>query len=191
MILLAPDNPIMNLMFSYPSFRSALFHLALPKRKKTATITSMIMTATDAICHMNAVRKILGSSSGDAPAGLEHFGRAVAEGFTCAVVVADHSYNAVSVARKSAALARQLGIGEVILVINRAQEENELQNTCGNSGGLAEFSETVVLPFDLEVSRTEPAVTPLFGGESVFMKNVGVLAATIAGRCERPLLRGQ
>ena len=74
----------------------------------------------------------------------------------------------------SAALARQLGIGEVILVINRAQEENELQNTCGNSGGLAEFSETVVLPFDLEVSRTEPAVTPLFGGESVFMKNVGV-----------------
>jgi CO dehydrogenase maturation factor len=126
----------------------------------------------------------------DTPAGLEHFGRAVAEGFTCAVVVADHTYNAVSVARKSAALARQLGIGEVILVINRAQEEMELQNTCSNTGGLAEFSETVVLPFDLEVSRTEPAVTPLFAGESAFMKNVGILAATIAGRCERPLPRG-
>ncbi|MGA2161155.1 MAG: hypothetical protein ABSG28_02985 [Methanoregula sp.] len=62
----------------------------------------------------------------DTPAGLEHFGRAVAEGFTCAVVVADPSYNAVSVARKSAALARQLGIPDIILAINRAEKETDV-----------------------------------------------------------------
>ncbi|MFZ1128844.1 AAA family ATPase [Methanoregula sp.] len=120
----------------------------------------------------------------DTPAGLEHFGRAVAEGFTCAVVVTDHSYNAVSVARKSAALARQLGIEKVILAINRALEDPEVQNTCGNIGGVAEFSQTIVLPDDPVVGRTEPAVTPLLAGESIFISSVRTLEAAIAGRCE-------
>ena len=46
----------------------------------------------------------------DTPAGMEHFGRAVADGFSLALVVADPSYNALSVAKESAKLARQLGI---------------------------------------------------------------------------------
>ncbi len=56
----------------------------------------------------------------DTPAGMEHFGRAVADGFSCALVVADPSYNALSVARESAGLAQQLGIKDIILVVNRA-----------------------------------------------------------------------
>jgi len=120
----------------------------------------------------------------DTAAGLEHFGRAVAEGFTCAVVVTDHTYNAVSVARRSAALAHQLGIGNVILVINRAESTNAPHNVCGRDGGVAEFSQTIVLPFDPEVSNTEPSVTALLDSESAFLGNVKTLIAAIEGRCE-------
>jgi len=117
----------------------------------------------------------------DTPAGLEHFGRAVAEGFTCAVVVADPSYNAVSVARESARLAGQLGIGDVIFVLNRVTGDADIQKVCGNTGCMPGFPETVILPFDPDVSRTEPDVTPLINGESEFTKSIRALAATIAG----------
>ncbi len=120
----------------------------------------------------------------DTPAGLEHFGRAVAEGFTCAVVVADPSYNAVSVARESARLAGQLGIGEVMFVLNRVQGDTDIQKICGETGCMPEFPQTIILPFDPQVSRTEPAVTPLITGDSVFIENVRALAATINGVCE-------
>jgi CO dehydrogenase maturation factor len=120
----------------------------------------------------------------DTPAGLEHFGRAVAEGFTCAVVVADPSHNALSVARESAALARQLGIEHVILVVNRVHRDADIQKVRENMGGIAEFSRMIFLPYDPEVIRTEPAVGPLFSGESMFMGEVMGLAATISGRCE-------
>jgi CO dehydrogenase maturation factor len=120
----------------------------------------------------------------DTPAGLEHFGRAVAEGFTCAVVVADPSYNAVSVARESARLAGQLGIGEVMFVLNHVQGDTDVQKVCGETGCMPAFPLTIILPFDPQVSRTEPAVTPLIAGESVFIENVRVLAATITGVCE-------
>ena len=52
----------------------------------------------------------------DTPAGMEHFGRAVADGFDTALVVSDPSYNALSVARESAVLARQIGIKNRVLV---------------------------------------------------------------------------
>lgn len=120
----------------------------------------------------------------DTPAGLEHFGRAVAEGFTCAVVVADPSYNAVSVARESARLAGQLGIGEVVFVLNRVQGDTDIQKVCGKTVCMPAFPQTIILPFDPQVSRTEPAVTPLITGDSVFIENVRALAATINGVCE-------
>jgi CO dehydrogenase maturation factor len=125
----------------------------------------------------------------DTPAGLEHFGRAVAEGFTCAVVVADPSYNAVSVARESARLAGQLGIGEVMFVLNRVQGDTDVQKVCGETVCMPAFPQTVILPFDPQVSRTEPAVTPLITGDSAFIENVRTLAATISGVCESRNLR--
>jgi CO dehydrogenase maturation factor len=120
----------------------------------------------------------------DTAAGLEHFGRAVAEGFTCAVVVTDHTYNAVSVARKSAALAHQLGIENVILVINRSKDKTDIRNICGSDGGVAEFSQTIGLPEDPMVARIEPSVTHLVDSDSSFVYNVKTLVAAVAGRCE-------
>jgi CO dehydrogenase maturation factor len=121
----------------------------------------------------------------DTAAGLEHFGRAIAEGFTSAVEVTDPTYNSVSVARKSAALAHQLGIQNVILVINRAVDNNVIHNVCGGEGGFAEFTQTVVLPLDPAVSQTEPSVASLAESDSAFVSNVRILLAAIVGRCEK------
>lgn len=117
----------------------------------------------------------------DTPAGLEHFGRAVADGFTCAVVVTDPSSNALSVARKSASLARELGIGEVILAMNRADQDPGGKGAPGRVNGPGDYTATVTLPFDPAVARTEPAVGPLLDSGSEFMGNVRALSDLIAG----------
>jgi CO dehydrogenase maturation factor len=115
----------------------------------------------------------------DTPAGPEHFGRAVADGFTCAVVVADPSYNALSVARESAALARQLGIGHIILVVNRVGKPVDRDKTRERAGRLEEFSRVMLLSFDEKVISAEPEVCPLLSTESDFMREIKSLAVTI------------
>lgn len=123
----------------------------------------------------------------DTPAGLEHFGRAVAEGFTCAVVVADPSFNALSVARESAALARQLGIGHIILVVNRVGELADRNKVRERAGPPDEFSRVLLLSFAAEVVAAEPEVCPLLSTESDFMLAIKALAVTITNPCKSPL----
>ncbi|MFA4876413.1 MAG: AAA family ATPase [Methanoregula sp.] len=120
----------------------------------------------------------------DTPGGLEHFGRAVADGFSCAVVVADPSYNALAVARESAALARQLGIGHVILVINRVGTAEDRNKARERAGCLDEFSHVMAIPFDSGVIAAEPFVIPLLATKSEFMREVRSLAMTISHTCE-------
>jgi CO dehydrogenase maturation factor len=120
----------------------------------------------------------------DTPAGLEHFGRAVAEGFTCAVVVADPSFNALSVARESAALARQLGIGHIILVVNRVGEPADRDKVLDRVGRPDEFSRVMLLSFAAEVVAAEPEVCPLLSTESDFVRAIKALAVTITNPCE-------
>ena len=55
----------------------------------------------------------------DTHAGVEHFGRALARGFDHAVVVVEPTYNAAQVGVGAARLARELGIPEIHLVVNR------------------------------------------------------------------------
>lgn len=120
----------------------------------------------------------------DTPAGLEHFGRAVADGFSCAVVVADPSYNALSVARESAVLARQLGIGHIILVVNRVGRREDRDKARNPAGRLDEFSRVILLSFASEVIAAEPEVFPLLATESDFMRAIKSLAETITHTCE-------
>ncbi len=116
----------------------------------------------------------------DTPAGLEHFGRAVADGFSCAVVMADTSYNALSVARESAGLARQLGIEHTILVVNRVHGDEDSHRLQAKIGENEDFSHIIFLPFDAEVARTEPSVAPLVLAESAFTEAVQTLASSIS-----------
>jgi CO dehydrogenase maturation factor len=115
----------------------------------------------------------------DTPAGMEHFGRAVADGFDTVLVVSDPSYNALSVARESAILARQIGIKNRILVVNRSgvpEDLRKVQEICGEEGL---FFKVFYLPADPEVVRSEPVVTPLLEGQSPFMTEVRALADSI------------
>jgi CO dehydrogenase maturation factor len=118
----------------------------------------------------------------DTPAGLEHFGRAVADGFSCAVVMADPSYNALSVARESAGLARQLGIEHTILVVNRVHGDEDSHNLKEKIGEVEDFSHIIFLPFDAEVAQTEPSIIPLVLAESAFTDAVRTLASSISSR---------
>ena len=115
----------------------------------------------------------------DTPAGMEHFGRAVADGFTCALVVADPSYNAISVARESAGLAQQLGIQDIILVVNKAGSQAEIDKIRERTGGFTAFSRMFFLPCDPEIIHLEPAVNWLLSRESAFIDEMRILAATV------------
>ena len=57
----------------------------------------------------------------DTQAGVEHFGRAIAQGFDQALLVTDPTFNAVQVVKHSAHLAKELGIPSVHLIINRVR----------------------------------------------------------------------
>ena len=115
----------------------------------------------------------------DTPAGMEHFGRAVADGFSCALVVADPSYNALSVAEESAGLAQQLGIEDIILVVNRVGNQAEVDKIREIIGGFTGFSRMIFLPYDPEIIHLEPAVNQLLSCESAFIDEMRQLAATV------------
>jgi CO dehydrogenase maturation factor len=112
----------------------------------------------------------------DTPAGMEHFGRAVADGFSCALVVADPSYNALMVAQESAKLAQQLGIKDIILVINRVGNQAEVDKIREMTGGFTGFSGMVFLPSDPEIIHLEPAVNQLLSENSTFVREVRILS---------------
>ena len=121
----------------------------------------------------------------DTPAGMEHFGRAVADGFSCALVVTDPSYNAMAVARDSAGLAKQLGIQDIILVVNKAgsKEENDKirEKMCGFSG----FSQMIFLPCDPEIIHLEPAVNRLISGNGELIRAIRILGKIVTDQNTR------
>jgi len=95
----------------------------------------------------------------DTPAGLEHFGRAVAQGFTLALIVSDTSYNALSVAKELRRLARECGIREVVLVVNRVERSTDRQKMREKIGN--DFRNVRFIPADSCVARHEPSVLPV------------------------------
>ena len=99
----------------------------------------------------------------DSQAGVEHFGRALARGFGQVVVVTDPSFNGVSVAVRSARLARELGIPEAHLVVNRVRGRVDIERVgryLEEAGGLA-FASRHWLPYDERVLESEPGVDAL------------------------------
>jgi CO dehydrogenase maturation factor len=114
----------------------------------------------------------------DTPAGMEHFGRAVADGFTTALVVADPTFSAFAVANDGAMLARQLGIRQVILAVNRVRGDEDARKVAGHYA-TGPFSRQVCLPYDPEILRREPAVDKLIACESAYMRQLRTLAGMI------------
>jgi CO dehydrogenase maturation factor len=121
----------------------------------------------------------------DTPAGMEHFGRAVADGFSCALVVADPSHNALSVAKESAGFAQQLGIKNIILVVNRIGYPSDVDKICQKIGGFTGFSQMIFLAFDPEIIHLEPAVNRLLSNESSFIDDIRRLSAIVTDTGEK------
>jgi len=115
----------------------------------------------------------------DTPAGMEHFGRAVADGFSCALIVADPSYNALAVARESAGLAQQLGINNIVLVVNKVGNLTEVNKIREKMGGFTGFSRMIFLPCDPEIIHLEPAVNQLLSSDAEFIGEVRNLAKIV------------
>ncbi|OPX66084.1 MAG: protochlorophyllide reductase iron-sulfur ATP-binding protein [Methanoregulaceae archaeon PtaB.Bin056] len=113
----------------------------------------------------------------DTPAGLEHFGRAVAQGFDCALIVTDESYNARAVARDLSRLARQCGIRQVLLVVNRVSQGSENPVAIGEMAGL--FQKIWVLPHDPCIVRNEPSVIPVVRDHCPIVRNIEGLSGYI------------
>lgn len=102
----------------------------------------------------------------DTQAGVEHFGRAIAKGFDQALLVTDPTFNAVSVVKHSAYLAKELGIPYVHLVINRVRSESDItkvQEILGDTLDL--FAGQFIIPYEEELLECEPDVTPMLSGE--------------------------
>jgi CO dehydrogenase maturation factor len=121
----------------------------------------------------------------DTPAGMEHFGRAVADGFSCALVVADPSHNALSVARESAGFAQQLGIKNIILVVNRVGNPVDVDKIHQKIGGFTGFSHMIFLPIDPEIIPLEPAVNRMLSRESSFINEIRRLSAIVTDTGEK------
>jgi CO dehydrogenase maturation factor len=121
----------------------------------------------------------------DTPAGMEHFGRAVAEGFSCALVVADPSHNAISVAKESAGFVQQLGIKNCILVVNRIGNPADVDKICQKVEEFTGFSHMIFLPFDPDIIHLEPAVNQLLSRESSFINEIRSLIALVTDRGEK------
>ena len=118
----------------------------------------------------------------DTPAGLEHFGRALADGFSVALVVADPSYNALSVARQSAKLARELAIGNVILVVNRAGRHDDEHSIRQKINDTTAFTRIILLPDDPDLSGFRPSMKDLLLRESPFIEKLRDIAEIIRER---------
>ncbi len=99
----------------------------------------------------------------DTQAGVEHFGRGIARGFGKCLVVSDDTYSSLSVAYRSAALARQSGILDVILVVNRARDGSaeRLDRFGAQAGEPLErrFNAVVTLPLEPRLLDLDPGVS--------------------------------
>ncbi|MFA5269131.1 MAG: AAA family ATPase [Methanoregula sp.] len=116
----------------------------------------------------------------DTPAGVEHFGRTIAQGFDKALLITDPTFNAVQVVRHAALLAKELGIRSVYLVINRVRSESDIrkvQELMGDTMDL--FSGQFYLPYDESLIACEPDVRPALAGSSPFIKRLRELQARL------------
>ena len=118
----------------------------------------------------------------DTQAGVEHFGRSLAQGFTDAVLVADPTANGVSAALAAGRLAHQLGIPRLHLVVNRVRGEADRRRAAAYLAEVAGVALDSIheLPYDDAVLDAEPMATPLLELPALAAALDGLVAAVAA-----------
>ena len=164
------------------------FGMSIDTNIDLLVIGSVIQAATGCLCPENAlldsIVRYIRLRNGeiilmDTQAGVEHFGRALADGFQHAVIMTEPSFNAVQVALHSAGLAKDLDIPNIHLVVNRCRSSKDSDKVAGYLGDHP-FSTITHLPFDEAVMATEPDVTPLVTMNTPYVQEVRKLAEMIA-----------
>jgi CO dehydrogenase maturation factor len=115
----------------------------------------------------------------DAQAGLEPFGRTVAEGFGTALVVSEPTFNSLHVAGRIAFLSREIGVHRVVLVLNKCQgpeDEEKARRLLPQTA----FDDVHSLPFDQMVRDHEPDVSSLIDAGGPYIQAVRRLAESLA-----------
>jgi CO dehydrogenase maturation factor len=121
----------------------------------------------------------------DTQAGVEHFGRALAEGFSQCLVVTDATFNSMSVAIHASDLARDIGIKHIHLVLNRIDGEKTKQRALDLLAHLGkkqtDFSSVVILPREEQILDFEPAVIKFYSScpESPFVRAIEEMAESL------------
>jgi CO dehydrogenase maturation factor len=112
----------------------------------------------------------------DTQAGMEHFGRALAKGFSQCIVISDNTFNALSVAEHSAELAKQLGIPYVHLAVNKikGQKESQLNKYKSITGKNLEaiFDGIFYLPLETKFEELEPDITKILNEKSAYVDEI-------------------
>lgn len=116
----------------------------------------------------------------DAQAGLEPFGRTVAEGFGTTLVVSEPTFNSLQVAARIEKLSRGLGMRRVDLVLNKCQGKDDREKV-GRYIPEAAFDMVHELPLDPEVLEHEPDVSRIASSRSPYMESVRKLFRTLDG----------
>ncbi|MHC1680849.1 MAG: AAA family ATPase [Methanomassiliicoccales archaeon] len=116
----------------------------------------------------------------DAQAGLEPFGRTVAEGFGTALVVSEPTFNSLQVAARIEKLSRQLGMRRVDLVLNKFQGSLDREKVARYIPE-AVFDHVHELSLDPSVLKHEPDVSRIVCSKGAYMDGVRSLFHTLDG----------
>jgi CO dehydrogenase maturation factor len=116
----------------------------------------------------------------DAQAGLEPFGRTVAEGFGTALVVSEPTFNSLQVAARVERLSRELGLRRVDLVLNKCRGKEDLEKV-GRYIPEAVFDLIHELPLDPAVLEFEPDVSRIMASNGAYIEGVRRLFRTLDG----------
>ena len=114
----------------------------------------------------------------DAQAGLEPFGRTVAEGFDTALVVSEPTFNSLQVAGRVAQLSREIGMKRVDLVLNKCQGPSDVIKVERLLPGM-KFDHLHPLPLDPAVREHEPDVSPLLTEGGPYIEAVRSLMGSL------------
>ncbi|TFG56199.1 MAG: carbon monoxide dehydrogenase [Methanomassiliicoccus sp.] len=114
----------------------------------------------------------------DAQAGLEPFGRTVADGFGTALVVSEPTFNSLQVAARIAKLSRDIGMRRVDLVLNKCQGSSD-EEKAKRLIPETLFDAVHPLSMDQSVRDNEPDVSPLIENGGQYMEAVRRLAVSL------------
>jgi CO dehydrogenase maturation factor len=163
------------------------FGVVAPDEVRLLVMGNTVQPAAGCVCPENSLLAAVANAVSlrrgeaillDTQAGIEHFGRALAQGFRHAVVMTDPTFNGVQVALHAARLARDLGIPAIHLVVNRARNASDVERVSEmlEEHGSFPFTTMHVLPYEEQLLQSEPDVGPLLSRpDSEFLRAVGEL----------------